>query len=208
MSTVFLWTIVLHFACFVALFVAWFAIAGQSGSPVPDNWPVLARILDILGTAGLATTLALAATPVAAYAAFRNSSWTVAYPVLLLLHCAGTVALCLMEFTHMPARPAFVASPRQPCWRFGRDLPAVDAVGTPVQSGDLVVIRSAPDAHGPLPDTPEQAAQREAWNGHIVLVDGTLQGGALRFRPTGADLARKAPRFCLWPDNVVRLRLH
>jgi hypothetical protein len=208
MSTVFLWTIALHFACFFAYFVAWFAIAGQSASPVPDNWPALARMLDILGTSALATALLLALTPAAAFAASRSSNRTGYAPVLLLLQCAGTVALCLLELAHTPARPAFVAPPQRPCWRFGPEIAAEDALGKPIQAGDLVVIRSVPDSHAPLPDTPEQAVQRKAWKGHIVVVDGTMQGGALQFRPTGADITREAPRFCLWPDNVVQLRMH
>ena len=43
------WTVALHLAWIPALLVAWFAIAGEYGNPVPDNWPVLERITDIIG---------------------------------------------------------------------------------------------------------------------------------------------------------------
>jgi hypothetical protein len=84
----------LHFACFLALFVAWGAIAGQSGSPVPDNWPVLERMLDIIGDSALATLLLLVLAPLAGWAAARGRRWAAVYPVLLLLDCVATVVLC------------------------------------------------------------------------------------------------------------------
>jgi hypothetical protein len=109
---------------------------------------------------------------------------------------------------HTSPQPAFVAAPHHRCWRFGQEIPAVDAVNKPIEPGDLVVIRSTPGSDGPLPDTLVQAAQRKAWDGRVVVVAGTMQGGALRFHPTGADVAREAPQFCLWPDNVVHVRTH
>jgi hypothetical protein len=41
-----------------------------------------------------------------------------------------------------------------------------DAVSRTIRPGDLVVAWQATGADGPLPDTPEQAAQRKAWVGH------------------------------------------
>jgi hypothetical protein len=201
----FKWTIALHLSWFPALFVAWGAIAGQSGSPVPDNWPVLARILDILGVSALVSFLLLGLMPVAYSAASKGKRWAAAYPILLLLDCGATLVLCLSDLAH---KPAFAAPRHNPCWRVAQEIPALDAEGKPIQSGDLLVIRSTPGSDGPLPDTPEQAAQRKVWDGRIVIAAGTIQGGALRFQPTGEDLAREAPRFCLWPDNVAHVRTH
>lgn len=231
----------LHFACFLALFVAWFAIAGQSGSPVPDNWPVLSRMLDFIGVSALATVVLLAVAPLAAWAAFRGSRWHAVYPALLLLNGAVTVALCAVlatqdpipaflippddkaaqaqprqAYLHVPnqapvpvsSEPSFAEAPHHPCLRVGQSTPTVDAVGRTIRPGDLVVIRPPAGSDGPLPDRPGQAAQRKSWAGHVVMVDGTVQGGALRFRPTGEDVGREAPGFCLWPENVEHLRLH
>jgi hypothetical protein len=198
------WTVALHLAWFPALFVAWAAIAGQSGSPVPDNWPVLTRILDVLGVSFVASLLLLL---IGGSTVYLSRRWAAVYPILLLLNCGGTVAVCLGELAQTPPKPAFVAPPHNPCWRFGKEILAVDAVGKPIRFGDLVVIRSTPGSDGPLPDTPEQAAQRKAWDRRIVVADGTMQGGALRFHSMDTDLAGHAPRFCLWPDNVVHARL-
>lgn len=208
MSSRFTWTIALHLAWFPALFVAWAAIAGQSGSPVPDNWPVLERILDILGVSARVSMFLFVLVPVAWYAALKGSRWNAAYPILLLLDCGGTVVLSLNELAHAPPRPVFVVSSYDRCCHFGRNIPTLDAVGKPIRDGDLLVIRSTPGSDTPLPDTPEQAAQRKAWNGQIVVAAGTMPGGALRFQPTGADVGHAAPGFCLWPDNVVHMRMH
>jgi len=209
-SRSFLAALALHFACFLALFVGWFAIAGQSGSPVPDNWPMLERMLDILGVSAWVALLLLAVAPLAAWAAVKGSRWQLVYPALLLLNAAVTVALCTVLATRdpAPAQPAFVATPHHPCWRFGQVIPAADAVGRPIRPGDLVLIRPVRGSDNPLPDTPEQAAQRKAWQGRIVMVEGTMQGDSLRFRPVGADAGRAAPQFCLWPDNVEHVRMH
>jgi hypothetical protein len=208
MSRMFKWTIALHLSWFPALFVAWGAIAGQSGSPVPDNWPVLARILDILGVSALVSFLLLGLMPVAYSETSKVKRWAAAYPILLLLNCGGTVVLSLTDLAHTQPQQAFVAPRHNQCWRFGKEIPALDAVGKPIRPGDLLVIQSAPGSDGPLPDTPEQAAQRKAWDGRIVTAAGTMQGGALRFNATGEDGAREAPRFCLWPDQVVHVRMH
>jgi hypothetical protein len=70
----------------------------------------LARILNILEMSALAILLLLVLVPVAYHAASKNSyCWVAAYPILLLLNCGGTVALCLSELTHPPPQPAFVA---------------------------------------------------------------------------------------------------
>lgn len=227
----FLAALALHFAMFLGLFVAWGAIAGQSGSPVPDNWPVLARMLDVIEVSMQATLFLVLLAPLAGWAAARRSRWYAVYPVLLFLDCVVTVGLCeiapmreaplpvfrvMQEYslTHTPrgsvsaVPPHFVAPPHDRCWRFGQVIPAADAVGRPIRFGDLVRIRPATGSDGPLPDTPEQTAQRKAWVGHIVEVEGTMQGGALRYHPIGADAGREAPEFCLWPDNVEHVRMH
>jgi hypothetical protein len=103
----FMAALALHFACFLALFVAWGAIAGQSGSPVPDNWPLLERMLDIIGASALDTLFLLAVAPLAAWAALRGSRWQLVYPALLLLNAAVTVALCTVLATRDPL-PAFL----------------------------------------------------------------------------------------------------
>jgi hypothetical protein len=203
-----MWTAALHVAWFPALFIAWMFIAGQYGNPVPDNWPVLERILDRLVTSAKLSPLLFVLTPVAWYAAYRRSRWALSYPIALLLACIGTVALCLLELTQAPPRPAFVAPPHHGCWRFGREIPAVDAVGKTIRPGDLLVIRSAPGSDALLPDTPEQAAERKAWDGVTVMFDGTIEGGALRFHRIGVAPAWERPQFCLWPDNVRHLRTH
>jgi hypothetical protein len=50
--------------------------------------------------------------------------------------------------------------------------------------------------------------QHQAWDCRTVVVTGVVQGGARRFQPTDAGLAREAPRFSFWPDNVVHVRTH
>jgi hypothetical protein len=129
----FKWTIALHLTWFPALFVAWGAIAGQSGSPVPDNWPVLARILDILGVSALVSFLLLGLMPVAYSETSKGKRWAAAYPVLLLLNCGGTVVLSLCDLAHTPPQQAFVAPRHNQCWRFGKEIPALDAVGKPIR---------------------------------------------------------------------------
>ena len=208
MSNLVKWTTALHLAWFPVLFFAWMAIAGQYGNPVPDNWPVLERILDLLVMSAKLSPLLFVLTPVAWYAASRHSRWALGYPIGLFLVCGGTAVLCLLELTHAPPRPAFVAPPHHPCWRFGPEIPPVDAIGKPIRPDDLVVIRSAPGSDALLPDTPEQAAERKAWDGVIVMVDGTLQGGALRFHRIGVTPSYERPQFCLWPDNVRHVRTH
>jgi hypothetical protein len=84
----------------------------------------------------------------------------------------------------------------------------VDAAGKTIRPDDLVVIRSAPGSDAPLADTPEQAAERKAWDGVTVMVDGTIEGGALRFHRIGVAPAWERPQFCLWPDNVRHVRTH
>jgi hypothetical protein len=168
----------------------------------------LARILDILGVSALVSFFLFGPMPVAYSAESKGKRWAAAYPISLLLDCAGTVVLCLSNLAHTPPHPTFAAPKHNQCWRFGQEISASDAVGKPIRSGDLLVIRSAPGSDGPLPDTPEQAAQRKAWDGRIVSAAGTMQGGALRFLPTGEDVAREPPRFCLWPANVVHWRTH
>jgi hypothetical protein len=201
-------TIALHLAWFPALFFALMAIAGQSGSPVPDNWPALERTTDILVMSAKLSLLLFVLTPVAWYAADRGSRWALSYPVLLFLFCGSTGVLCLRELSQPIPRPAFVAPPHHPCWRFGPEIPPVDAAGKTIRPGDLLVIRSAPGSDGPLPDTPELAAERKAWDGVTVMVDGTIPGGALRFHRIGVAPAWERPQFCLWPDNVTHVRTH
>jgi hypothetical protein len=208
MSKWIIWTIALHLAWFPALFIALGWIAGQSGSPVPDNWPALERTIGILVMSAKVSWCLFLLTPVAWYAASKDSRWSLCYPILLFLVCGSTVALCLRELSQPIPQPAFVAPPHHRCWRFGREIPPVDAVGKPIRPGDLLVIRSAPGSDGPLADTPEQAAERKAWDGVIVMVDGTIQGGALRFHRIGVAPAWERPQFCLWPDNVRHVRTH
>jgi hypothetical protein len=203
-----MWTAALHVAWFPALFIAWMFIAGQYGNPVPDNWPALERTMGILVMSAKVSWLLFVLTPVAWYATYRRSRWALSYPIALLLACIGTVALCLLELTQAPPRPAFVAPPHHRCWRFGREIPPVDAVGKMIRPGDLVVIRSGVGSDALLPDTPEQAKEREAWNGVVAMIDGSIEGGALRFHRIGVAPAWERPQFCLWPDNVRHLRTH
>lgn len=206
----FKWAITLQLAWFPALFIIWGIVAGQAGSPRPDNWPTLERILDILGVSALASFVFLVLAPTAHAGASRGARWAEAYPVLIVLNCVGTILLGLVELALAPPAPPArsFAAPHEPCWRFGKIIPPVDALGKPIRPGDLVVIRPASGSDNPLPDTPGQAAQRKAWEGRVVAAAGTIQGGALRFGPTGADAARETPQFCLWPDNVEHLRPH
>ena len=206
----FKWAIALQLAWFPALFITWLMIAGESGSPMPDNWPTLQRILHILEVSALASFALLVLAPAAYSAASTGARWAAPYPVLIVLNCGGTVLLGLIELAHAPPPPPArsFAAPHEPCWRFGTIIPPVDALGKPIRPGDLLVIRPASGADNPLPDTPGQAAQRKAWEGRVVIAAGTIQGGALRFGPTGADAARDTPQFCLWPDNVEHLRTH
>ena len=144
----FLAALALHFAMFLGLFVAWGAIAGQSGSPVPDNWPILARMLDVIEVSMQASLLLVVLAPLAAWAAVRGSRWYVAYPVLLFLDCIVTVGLCEIapmreaplpvfrvmheySLTHTPrgsvsaVPPHFVAPPhgeRRQNFAFGRTM--------------------------------------------------------------------------------------
>jgi hypothetical protein len=207
MSTLVEWTAALHLAWFLALFIAWGWMAGQSGSPVPDNWPLLERALDILVMSARLSLLLLVLAPLAWYAASKDSRWALGYPILLFLVCGSTVVLCVLELSQPIPRPAFAAPPRHPCWRAGPEIPPVDAVGKPIQPDDLVVIRSAPGSDAPLADTPEQAAERKAWDGVTVMVDGTIEGGALRFHRIGVAPAWERPQFCLWPDKVRHVSL-
>jgi hypothetical protein len=170
MSNLVEWTAALHLAWFLALFIAWGWMAGQSGSPVPDNWPLLERALDILVMSARLSLLLLVLAPVAWYAASKDSRWALGYPVLLFLVCGSTVVLCVLELSQPIPRPAFAAPPRHPCWRAGPEIPAVDAVGKPIQPDDLVVIRSAPGSDAPLADTPEQAAERKACLGKAAVL--------------------------------------
>jgi hypothetical protein len=208
MSTLFKCTNALHLAWFFVLFIAWGWAAGQSGSPVPDNWPLLERFLDVLWMSTRLSLLLLVLAPVAWYAASKDSRWALGYPILLFLLCGGTVVLCARELSQPIPRPAFAPPPRHPCWRAGPEIPPVDAVGKPIQPDDLVVIRSAPGSDAPLADTPEQAAERKAWDGVTVMVDGTIEGGALRFHRIGVAPAWERPQFCLWPDTVRHVRTH
>src|SRR5207253_2587294 len=81
----------LHLAWFFVLFIAWGWAAGQSGSPVPDNWPLLERFLDVLWMSTRLSLLLLVLAPVAWYAASKDSRWSLGYPILLFLLCGVTV---------------------------------------------------------------------------------------------------------------------
>jgi len=204
------WATALHIAWFPFLFLAWGVIAGQSGSPMPDNWPAMVRMMDIIAVSGIAAFFLLALTALAWGGIDRKGNWAVAYASLLLLNCCVTVGLCAREVVHMPPAAVHVASPRpvDPCWRLGAALPAWDASSKPIRHGDVLMIRSLPGSDNPLPDTPGQAAQRKAWEGRFVVVTGFVQGGALQVQSTGADGAGEKPAFCVWPGNVVHVRTH
>lgn len=91
------WLVAFHVAWIPALGVGWLALAGQSGSPVPDNWPAIAHAMDVVGVSFQASLLlfALPLVPLpAAWPAVRRRR-AVAYAALLALDCAATVALCV-----------------------------------------------------------------------------------------------------------------
>lgn len=96
------WTIALHLIWFVVLFFAWGSIAGEYGNPVPDNWPTLEHILDILGVSALVSFILLGLIPVAYFFVSRGKRWAMVYPILMLLNCGGTVVLCLSHLVHTP----------------------------------------------------------------------------------------------------------
>ncbi len=108
------WLVAFHIAWIPALGIAWLVLAGQSGSPVPDNWPAIARAMDIVGTSLLASlllfALPLVPLPAAWLAARRRRA--AAYALLLALDCAGTVALCLHALAQEPPVPASAAVSR------------------------------------------------------------------------------------------------
>lgn len=80
---------------FAGLILAWAFIAGQAGSPQPDNWNVLERVLDIVGSGIPAFLALLVLAPLAAIAARDGRRWAGIYPVLVLAACALQAALCL-----------------------------------------------------------------------------------------------------------------
>ncbi len=199
-------TIALNIIWLAGLFVAWGFVAGQAGSPVPYNWTRLARIAHALELSFLVSLVLLMLAPAASIAARRGKPWAVAYPVVLLLGCVATLGFSLYQLAHMPPKPAFVRSdPPHRCSRRGEPVPALDAVGSPVRRGDLVILWSSPGADGPEPDTDKQAFQRGVWNGRIVMVTGFVRGGALRVLPTDTDMGSAEPHFCVWPDKVARM---
>lgn len=204
------WVTALHIAWFPVLFLAWGIVAGQSGSPLPDNWPAMARMIDIIVMSGIAAFFLLVPAALASGGIDRRGNLAMAYMSLLLLNCCATVGLCAWEIVRMAAVPAYVASPRpvDPCWRLGAALPAWSSPNKPIRYGDVLMLHLPPGSDKPLPDTPGQAAQRKAWAGRFVVVTGFVQGGALQVRSTGADGAGEKPAFCVWPDNVVPVRTH
>ncbi|WP_292042460.1 hypothetical protein [Massilia sp. UBA6681] len=199
-------TIALNIIWLAGLFVAWGFVAGQAGSPVPYNWTRLARIAHALELSFLVSLVLLMLAPAASIAARRGKPWAVAYPVVLLLGCVATLGFSLYQLAHMPPKPVFARSdPPHRCSRWGEPVPALDAVGSPVRRGDLVILWSSPGAEGPEPDTDKQAFQRGVWNGRIVMVTGFARGGALRVLPTDTDMGSAEPHFCVWPDKVARM---
>lgn len=199
-------TIALNIIWLAGLFVAWGFVAGQAGSPVPYNWTRLARIAHALELSFLVSLVLLMLAPAASIAARRGKPWAEAYPVVLLLGCVATLGFSLYQLAHMPPKPVFARSdPPHRCSRRGEPVPALDAVGSPIRRGDLVILWSSPGADGPEPDTDKQAFQRGVWNGRIVMVTGFVRGGALRVLPTDTDMGSAEPHFCVWPDKVARM---
>lgn len=68
----------------IAAVIAWAYLAGQSGSPQPDDWPRLSRILDFVERSLLPLLILCIVAPVAWRASMRGKAWGI-YPVPILL---------------------------------------------------------------------------------------------------------------------------
>jgi hypothetical protein len=111
--------------------MAWLMIAGESGSPVHDYWPALERVQHVIAMSFLPSALLLPLGPAALSAAIKGQRWAAAYPILLLLNCAGTVALGLYERYRSPVPVVATSTPRasaplqpniihDPCFSFAK----------------------------------------------------------------------------------------
>lgn len=85
-----------------ALVLAWAFIAGQAGSPRPDNWATLKRVLDIVGAGIPAFLMLLALAPPVAIVARDGKRWAGIYPLLVMAACAVQAALCLYALAGTP----------------------------------------------------------------------------------------------------------
>lgn len=77
--------------------LVWFLIAGEAGSPQPDNWQTMERILEIVETGMLPCLLLLILTPFACSAARKGRRWAGILPVLLIGLCTAQLWMCQRE---------------------------------------------------------------------------------------------------------------
>lgn len=93
--------------------IVWFVIAGDAGSPEPDNWQTMLRILDIVETGMFACLVMLILTPFACIAARQGKRWPGILPVLLIV--LGTAQLWMCKRELAIERPPHIAHlPHQP----------------------------------------------------------------------------------------------
>lgn len=78
----------------VAGLVAWLSIAGEAGSPRPENWPQLSRALDAIERSLLPLLVISIAAPFAWRASTQGKRWGIyLVPVLLIVTLAVLVLL-------------------------------------------------------------------------------------------------------------------
>lgn len=209
----------------LALCAVWMDIAGQAGSPRPDDWDRLERILDVVQS-GLLPALILAGLTPVAWFAERWSRWLACFhPTLLAILCADLY----MAYLAVPAHqaPAFAAVSHRPpqlvgtrpaagaatdpptlCWPLGESPLPTDVGALTLKIGDLALIQSVPEVYTSIAADPAQAARIRAWVGRMVRITGVSPGGGVWFAPADAAGPPDTPRLCLRWSDLRRVPTH
>jgi hypothetical protein len=193
---------ILAIAWLLAQVIVSIYLAGQAGSPRPDNWDAMERILDVITVGVLPTLLLVVLTPMAWFGARDGARWAAFHPILLTLICVAQLIPCFREWANLP--PA-----REPplvlCWPHGMSPAPMDAHAYDVKAGDLVTIQSLPEVYNAALKGPGQAAQLRAWIGRTVTVTRIGKDGGIWFTPIGLPPTGEAVQFCLRRGDVIRV---
>jgi hypothetical protein len=195
----------LAIAWLLAQVLAWGYLAGQAGSPRPDNWDAMERILDVIEAGVLPTLLLVVLTPMAWFGARNGARWAAFHLALLILICAAQLIPCLKEWTNTPPAPK---PPLALCWPHGTSPAPMDAKAYDVKAGDLVTIQSIPDVYAAALKDPRKAAQLQAWVGRTVTITHITKDGSMWFTPIGTPPTGYALQFCLRRGDIMRVPTH
>jgi hypothetical protein len=219
---------ILAFAFLIAQIAVWSHFAGQAGSPRPDDWDAMERVIGVVESAMLPSMALLALNLLTWGAARKGLSWVWLHPLAVVVAASVELVLCVHTWTHPPPvavpdgpgefwpghprRPAANVGPPILCWPRGKS-PLPSDVGTyQLNIGDLATIQSIPGVYASIAKDPAEAAQISSLLGKTVRITGFSPEGGIWFAPIGAASSAAAPadppKICLRPSDLVRVRTH